>query len=146
MSLQIEVETLAVNAAQTVVQGLAGATAKGLGERLAALFARHRKGREAASTEIERLEETEQELTRTPPDQLPQLTDQLEARWRRRFIVFLEDYPDAVRELDDLVRDWAALHPSPSPAPAGSMTSTAGDNAVIIQSGRDTNLGGGVQR
>jgi hypothetical protein len=146
LSPQIDVDTLAMNAAQTVVQGLAGAAAKGLGERLASFFTRHRKGSEAASTEIQRLEETEHELAGTSPDKLQERSGELEARWRRRFLVFLEDHPDAVTELDDLVRDWAASHPSLSPTSPASMTARGGDNAVVIQSGRDTNLGGSVQR
>jgi hypothetical protein len=146
LSSQIDIETLAASAAQTVVQGLAGAAAKGLRERLASFFSRHRKGREAASAEIERLEETGHILASTSPDKLRELADELEARWRRRLLVFLEDYPDAARELDDLVRNWAALHSSPSPSSTASMTATGGDNAVVIQSGRDTSLGGGVQR
>lgn len=142
----IDVDTLAASAAQTIVQGLAGAAAKGLGERLTSFFTRHRKSREAASADIERLEETEHELAGTSADKLPDRADELEARWRRRFLVFLEDCPDAVKDLDELVREWAAAHPSPSLSSTGSMTSRAGDNAVIIQSGRDTNMGGGVQR
>ncbi|TDD40843.1 hypothetical protein [Saccharopolyspora elongata] len=145
MDPSIDVGSLASEAAQVVVTGLVGSAGAALRARLVKLFTRGDADQEQQSAEVRKLDETGRQLETVSEEEREELSRQLEPNWQRRLMVFLEDHPDAAEELAALVQDFSN-NDEDSPQRSGPMFASGGDNAVVIQSGRDTRFGGGLQR
>lgn len=143
MDPNIDLGALADDAAQVVVKGVVSSAAVALRDRLARLFTRGDTEQEERSTELRRLDETGAELEAAANEDRDALSQRLVLSWRRRLMVFLEDHPDAAEELRRIVAEFA---PDKGSTRTGSMSATGGDNSVVILSGRDTRLEGGLQR
>jgi hypothetical protein len=139
----IDLGALADDAAQVVVKGVVSSAAVALRDRLARLFTRGDTEQEERSAELRRLDETSTELEAAANEDRDALSQRLVLSWRRRLMVFLEDHPDAAEELHRIVAEFS---PDKGSTRTGSMSATGGDNSVVILSGRDTRLEGGLQR
>lgn len=137
----LDLTALVQAAAQTVVEGLAGGAAQALRKQLVRLFTRGQPENAEQSPEVRRLEETALRLEETSDRNTEE--QELLTSWKARLVVFLEDHPDAVEELAEIVNEHRPAQPEAS-YPYGSLIANVGDGGIAIQAGRDNS--GGVTR
>jgi hypothetical protein len=114
---------LAVAAGNALVQAAVTDGWPGLRSRVVRLFGRGDLDQQIAR----RLDATRAELMAAPPDQADTVRSRLASQWETRFGDLLDNFPDAERELANLVEDLKAA--APVTAAGGSV---AADRAVNI--------------
>lgn len=144
MDPNIDLGALANDAAQVVVKGVVSGAAAALRDRLTRLFTRGDTEQEERSLELRKLDETVLQIEAAAHEEREAVSQRFVSSWQRRLMVFLEDHPDAAEELSRIVAEFTTE--TDSSTRTGSMSATGGDNSVVILSGRDTRLEGGLQR
>ncbi|WP_370934549.1 hypothetical protein [Amycolatopsis sp. cg13] len=144
MDPNFDLGALTEQAAQVVVKGFMTGAATALRDRLVQLFTRG-KSTEEPTAEERRLDETSNQLEAASDDERHDVAEQLATSWSRRLLVFLEDHPEAAEELQQIIAEFAPDEDEEASRPR-SVSANAGDNSIVIASGRNTNIKGGVQR
>ncbi|MFC9250393.1 hypothetical protein [Amycolatopsis thailandensis] len=144
MDPNFDLGALTEQAAQVVVKGFLTGAATALRDRLVQLFTRG-NSTEEPTVEERRLDEMSKQLEAASDDEQHNVAERLTTSWQRRLLVFLEDHPEAAEELQQIVADFAPDEDEEATKPR-SVSAAAGDNSIVIASGRNTNIKGGVQR